>query len=114
VGVHARPEAAGRAEVGEQPAHPALRGPHAPPSGSPGRPRWRPCTNIPARRCSTAEIQLTTLADGTISLLKGFPYTAAINASYDNETDRTVQVDPATRTGWTFGPGAREIRQFGY
>jgi hypothetical protein len=63
---------------------------------------------------ATAEIQLASLADGTSTLLKGFAYTAAMNGNYDRETDRGVQIDPATRTGWTFGPGGRQIRRFSY
>jgi hypothetical protein len=63
---------------------------------------------------STAEIQLASLSGGAGRVLSGFAFTAGIAAGFDNETDRGVQIDPATRTGWTFGPGARQIREFAY
>jgi len=47
-------------------------------------------------------------------VLPGFAFTAGIEDGFNNETDRSVQVDPATRTGWTYGPDARQIRQFSY
>jgi hypothetical protein len=64
---------------------------------------------IPTDSNATAEIQET---DGTV--LKGFAFTDGLTGGYDNETNRGLQLDPATRTGWTFGPGSRQIREFAY
>jgi hypothetical protein len=58
---------------------------------------------------ATAQIQES---DGAV--LKGFAFTDGLSGGYDNETNRGLQLDPATRTGWTFGPGARQIRRFTY
>jgi hypothetical protein len=58
---------------------------------------------------ATGQIQES---DGTV--LKGFAFTDGLSGGYDNETNRGIQLDPATRTGWTFGPGARQIRRFSY
>jgi hypothetical protein len=63
---------------------------------------------------ATAEIQLVDLAAGTSTVLKGFAFTGGLAGGYNRETARGIQLNPATRTGWTFGPDSRQIRQFSY
>ncbi len=50
-----------------------------------------------------------------IALMRNFNFLSEVfgnNALVGNE--RGIQLDPATRTGWTYGPGGRQVQQFRY
>jgi hypothetical protein len=52
---------------------------------------------------------------GQIALLPTFNFMAQLfgnNGLVGNE--RGIQLDPATRTGWTYGPGGVQVQQFHY
>lgn len=50
------------------------------------------------------------------SLSPNFNFVAAGlgGAGYYSMAEQGIQLDPATRTAWTYGPGVTEIQQFGY
>jgi hypothetical protein len=47
----------------------------------------------------------------TISL---FNFTAGLTGSLNTISERGIQLDPSTLTGWTFGPGETQIQSFQY
>jgi len=50
-----------------------------------------------------------------VALIPGFNFLAQVfssNGLVGNE--RGIQVDPSTRTGWTYGPGGVQVQQFHY
>jgi hypothetical protein len=64
---------------------------------------------------STSEIQAVDLATGAgTKVVSGLNFTAGLGNSYNADTERAIQLDPATRTGWTCAPGNAQIRQFSY
>ncbi|MFF4693167.1 S8 family serine peptidase [Streptomyces sp. NPDC001307] len=63
---------------------------------------WVPDNN------ATGQLAVVDLATGTIvRTLTGF---VVAHGGADN----ALQLDPGTRTGWTYGPDGRQIQQFGY
>lgn len=61
------------------------------------------------------QIQEMDTSTGTAARpLVGFNFQSGFGGSYNSATERSVQLDPATRTGWTYGPGATQITQFSY
>jgi hypothetical protein len=34
--------------------------------------------------------------------------------AHNGSTERSIQLDPTTRTGWTYAPGGDEVEQFSY
>ncbi|GIH20883.1 hypothetical protein Raf01_90550 [Rugosimonospora africana] len=64
---------------------------------------------------STSQLAVVDLATGTtIRVLTGLNLTSGFGGPYDADTERSIQLDPATRTGWTYGPGDTQIQQFSY
>jgi hypothetical protein len=64
---------------------------------------------------STSQFAVVDLATGaTVKVLTGLNFVNGFGGQYDPDTERSVQLDPATRTGWTFGPDAAQIQQFSY
>ncbi|MFC1408588.1 S8 family serine peptidase [Streptacidiphilus sp. N1-12] len=64
---------------------------------------WIPDNN------STSQLVVVDLVSGTVlRTLTGF------SVGSQNGPDNAIQLDPATRTGWTYGPGDEQIQQFSY
>ena len=88
----------------------AVDGPHkiavvsyATPSGTAyfGAGMWIPDNN------STGQLVIVDLTTGTVlRTLTGF--------TVGNQADNAIQLDPTTRTGWTYGPDNAQIQQFSY
>ncbi|MEU6512332.1 hypothetical protein [Streptomyces sp. NPDC046942] len=75
------------------------------PAGTPyvGSGMWVPDNN------ATGQLAVVDLATGTVlRTLTG------VTAAGRGGAENALQLDPATRTGWTYGPGDRQIQQFGY
>jgi hypothetical protein len=51
-----------------------------------------------------------------VSLSPDFNFVASgLNgAGWVTSTERGIQIDSATRTGWTYGPGDQQVQQFSY
>ncbi|HEX3779554.1 MAG TPA: hypothetical protein VHX38_07780 [Pseudonocardiaceae bacterium] len=65
---------------------------------------------------ATSQLAVVDLTSGkTISTVSGFDFANGVfGGEYNASTERSVQLDPATRTGWTFAPGGDEVQQFSY
>ena len=64
---------------------------------------WIPDNN------STSQLVVLDLTSGTVlHTLTGF------SVASQNTPDNAIQLDPKTRTGWTYGPGDEQIQQFSY
>jgi hypothetical protein len=64
---------------------------------------------------SIAVVDLTT--GRVIKKMSSFNFWSVVTPAlgYDGyPTRRGIQLDPATRTGWTFGPDGRQLQQFSY
>jgi hypothetical protein len=63
---------------------------------------------------ATPQIQVTDLTTGQpVRIVSGF-HSGAYRPTLLQWVPGAVQLDPATRTGWTFGLGGAEIQQFSY
>ena len=50
-----------------------------------------------------------------LALLESFNFVSEAFAGVQNPAiERGIQLDPATRTGWTYGPGGAQVQQFRY
>jgi hypothetical protein len=50
-----------------------------------------------------------------LALLKSFNFVSTAFSGVQNPAiERGIQLDPATRTGWTYGPGGVQVQQFRY
>jgi hypothetical protein len=64
---------------------------------------------------SSGQIEVMDTATGTsVKTLIGFNFRFGFGGPYNSASERSVQLDPATRTGWTFAPGASQIVRFSY
>ena len=64
---------------------------------------------------ATAQIQITDLTTGQpVRTVSGFSAATALPSGLLQFVPRAVQLDPATRTGWTFGANDAQIQQFSY
>jgi hypothetical protein len=64
---------------------------------------------------STSQIEVVDLTDGKVlRTLSGFNFTAGFGGDVTPATQRSIQLDPATRTGWTYGPYGAQIARFTY
>jgi hypothetical protein len=64
---------------------------------------------------STGQIQVMDTTTGTpTETVIGFNFQSGFGGSFNTSTERSVQLDPATRTGWTYAPEAGQIEQFSY
>jgi hypothetical protein len=64
---------------------------------------------------STSQLAVVDLATGdTLKVVTGLNLVSGFGGPYNPSGERSIQLDPATRTGWTYGPGAQQIQQFSY
>jgi hypothetical protein len=65
---------------------------------------------------ATSQLAVVDLTTGaTVSLVNGFGFgNGAFGGEYDAATERSIQLDPATRTGWTYSPDGVQVQQFRY
>ena len=49
-----------------------------------------------------------------VSFRENFNLITAFNGPEDFTAERGIQIDPATRTGWTYSPYGNQIQQFSY
>jgi hypothetical protein len=65
---------------------------------------------------ATSQIAVVDLTTGkTLSLVRGFDFgTGFLGGEYNSSTERGIQLDPATRTGWTSAPDGSQIQRFTY
>jgi hypothetical protein len=63
---------------------------------------------------ATGQVAVVDLQTGTtVKTLNGFLF-SAFGDRLHGRSDLSVQLDPATRTGWTYGPFQEQIQQFSY
>jgi hypothetical protein len=63
---------------------------------------------------ATSEVDVIAVATGAVAkTITGFSETS-LNGFPFSANDRGIQLDPATRTGYTFAPGDDQIQQFSY
>jgi hypothetical protein len=65
---------------------------------------------------ATSQLAVVDLTTGkTVSTVAGFAFGGgAFGGEYNASTERSIQLDPTTRTGWTYAPGGDEVQQFTY
>ncbi|HZE29974.1 MAG TPA: hypothetical protein VE198_00880, partial [Actinoallomurus sp.] len=64
---------------------------------------------------ATSQVAVIDLTTGeTVRTLAGFLFTDGFGGSFNGGQERSVQLDPATRTGWTYGHGMEQVQQFSY
>jgi hypothetical protein len=64
---------------------------------------------------STSQLAVVDLTTGaTVKVVSGLNLVSGYGGPYDTDTERSIQLDPATRTGWTYGPDGAQIQQFSY
>ncbi|MEU9380696.1 hypothetical protein AB0D38_06760, partial [Streptomyces sp. NPDC048279] len=66
---------------------------------------------------ATGRIAVVDLRTGkTVGTVSGveYPQFGAYNGRLDSHHERAVQLDPATRTGWTYAGDGSQIQQFSY
>src|SRR5262249_4205277 len=64
---------------------------------------------------STSQLAVVDLSTGTtVRVVSGLNLVSGFGGPYNPAAERSIQLDPATRTGWTYGPGAEQIQQFSY
>jgi hypothetical protein len=60
-----------------------------------------------------AVVDLTTGA--TVSLLTGFDFgTGYFLGEFNGDTERSIQLDPSTRTAWTYSWDGTQVQRFSY
>jgi hypothetical protein len=65
---------------------------------------------------ATSQLAVVDLGTGkTVSLVKGLDFgTGFFQGEYNGGTERSIQLDPATRTGWTYSPDGTQVQRFSY
>jgi predicted secreted protein len=65
---------------------------------------------------ATSQLAVVDLTTGkTVSTVAGFVFGGGVfGGEYNPSTERAIQLDPTTRTGWTYAPGGDEVQQFSY
>jgi len=64
---------------------------------------------------ATSQVLVVDLATGqTVRTLTGFDFAGGFGGAFNTTQERSIQLDPATRTGWTYGPYTDEVQQFAY
>jgi hypothetical protein len=65
---------------------------------------------------ATSQLAVVDLTTGrTVSLVNGFEFgNGAFGGEYDAATEQSIQLDPATRTGWTYSADGVQVQQFRY
>ena len=64
---------------------------------------------------SMGQLDLVDLNTGTVlRTLSEFNFALGLTGSLNVASERGIQLDPSTRTGWTFGPGGTQIQTFQY
>jgi hypothetical protein len=65
---------------------------------------------------ATSQLAVVDLGTGkTVSLVKGLDFaTGYFAGEYNANTERSIQLDPATRTGWTYSPDGTQVQRFTY
>jgi hypothetical protein len=64
---------------------------------------------------SSGQVQEVDTATGAVTkTLIGFNFQSGFGGAYNPSAERSVQLDPSTRTGWTYAPGGAQITQFSY
>jgi hypothetical protein len=64
---------------------------------------------------ATSQVLVVDLGTGqTVSTLTGFDFGGGFGGAFNTTQERSIQLDPATRTGWTYGPYAQQVQQFAY
>jgi hypothetical protein len=63
----------------------------------------------------TSQVLVVDLGTGqTVSTLTGFNFIGGFGGAFNSAQERSIQLDPATRTGWIYGPYAQQVQQFAY
>jgi hypothetical protein len=64
---------------------------------------------------ATSQIEVIDLTTGQpVRTLNAFTFTPPSGIVLHGPQDPSIQLDPATRTAWTYGPGGTQIQQFSY
>jgi hypothetical protein len=71
----------------------------------------------PSDNNATSELAVVDLTTGKeVSTVKGFNFGwGFLNFSgYDTPAEQQIELDPATRTGWTYAWNGQQLQQFSY
>jgi hypothetical protein len=81
-----------------------------------GKPQFGSINGIISDNNATSQIAVVDLTSGkTLSLVSGFGFGSGfILGEYNGSTERAIQLDPATRTGWTYAPDGSQVQRFSY
>jgi hypothetical protein len=81
-----------------------------------GRTQFGSINGVISDNNATSQIAVVDLTSGkTVSLLNGFDFgTGFFLGEYNGNTEQSIQVDPATRTGWTYSPDGTQVQRFSY
>ncbi|HEY4019556.1 MAG TPA: hypothetical protein VGM75_12760, partial [Pseudonocardiaceae bacterium] len=82
----------------------------------PSTPRFGNVLGALSDNNATSQLAVVDLATGkTVATVSGFGFgNGRFGGEYNASTERSVQLDPVARTGWTFAPGGDEVQQFRY
>jgi hypothetical protein len=80
-----------------------------------GEPHFGSQTGVIRDNNATSQVAVIDLTTGkTVRTLNGFLFTDGFGGLFNGGQERSVQLDPTTRTGWTYGHGMEQIQQFSY
>lgn len=80
-----------------------------------GKSKFGSWTPIITDNNATGQIQVIDLTTGnTVRTLTGFAFTGGVKGFFNSGQERSVQLDPATRTGWTYSYAMEQVQQFSY
>ena len=81
-----------------------------------GKPRFGSINGVISDNNATSQIAVVDLTTGaTVSVLNGFGFgTGYFLGEYNGGTERSIQLDPATRTAWTYSWDGSQVQRFSY
>ncbi|HVV18807.1 MAG TPA: S8 family serine peptidase [Pseudonocardiaceae bacterium] len=81
-----------------------------------GKPQFGSINGVISDNNAMSQIAVVDLTTGkTVSVLGGFDFaTGYFLGEYNGNTEQSIQVDPATRTGWTYSPDGTQVQRFSY
>jgi hypothetical protein len=81
-----------------------------------GKPQFGSINGVITDNNATSQVAVVDLTTGaTVSVLNGFDFgTGYFLGEYNGATERSIQVDPATRTAWTYSWDGTQVQRFSY
>lgn len=81
-----------------------------------GKPQFGSINGVISDNNATSQVAVVDLTTGaTVSVLKGFGFgTGYFLGEYNGNTERSIQLDPATRTAWTYSWDGSQVQRFSY